>query len=180
MSESQLPEPQEPKPQFRLNVQVFQIFGLVIIALALPFTILILGLLDIRKNTKPNAPVEATETIQTATESPELRSSLNSIAESRMPAPILDDGIRRFVYILQNNRNDATMAALKTALENVGAVCLDASSTRIQKFLAHVPIQKAAKFESDLQALEPSEKPNNSVPVISSSSVTYEITIQCD
>lgn len=180
MSDSQLPEQQEPKPRFRLNVQVFQIFGLVIIALALPFTILILGLLDIRKNTKPNAPVKATETIQTATESPELRSSLNSIAESRMPAPVLDDGIRRFVYIPQNSRNDATVAALKTALENVAAVCLDESPTHIQKFLAHVPVQKAAKFESDLHALEPSEKPSNPVPDGSQSSVTYEITIQRD
>jgi hypothetical protein len=178
MSDSELPEPQEPKPQFQLNVQVFQIFGLVIIALALPFTILILGLLDIRKNTKPDAPAKATETIQTAAESPELRSSLNSIAESRMPAPVLDDGIRRFVYIPQNNRRDATVTALKITLENVGAVCLDA--THIQKFLAHVPVEKAAKFESDLQALEPSKKPNNPVPVVSHSSVTYEITILRD
>ena len=180
MSDSELPEPQEPKPQFQLNVQVFQIFGLVIIALALPFTILILGLLDIRKNTKPDAPAKATETIQTAAESPELRSSLNSIAESRMPAPVLDDGIRRFVYIPQNNRRDATVTGLKITLENVGAVCLDSTPTHIPKFLAHVPVEKAAKFESDLQALEPSKKPNNPVPVVSQSSVTYEITILRD
>ena len=180
MSDSQLPESQEPKPQFRLNVQVFQIFGLVIIALALPFTILILGLLDIRKNTKPNAPAKATETIQTAAESPDLRSALNSIAETRMPAPLLDDGIRRFVYNAESNRKDATVAALKNALENVGAVCLDESQIRCQKFLAYVPVQKAEKFETELQALKPSVMPHNPMTEVSLSSVTYEITIQRD
>lgn len=180
MSDSQHPEPLEPKPRFRLNVQVFQIFGLVIIALALPFTILILGLLDIRKNTKPNTPEKIMETIQSSVEPPDLRSAFNSIAESLMPTPLLEDGIRRFLYVYKKTQSVTTETHLKRNLENVGAICLDASETRRQKYLAHIPIQQAEKFESDLDALQPSEKPSHPLNVNSQASVSYEITIQRD
>jgi len=180
MSDSQHPEPQEPKPRFRLNVQVFQIFGLVIIALALPFTILILGLLDIRKNTTPNTPEKITETKQTSDEPPGLRSAFNSIAESLMPTPLLEDGIRRFLYVYKKIDNATTESDLKRTLERFGALCLDVSQTRRQKYLAHIPIQQAEKFESELDAMEPSEKPRHPLNVNSQASMSYEITIQRD
>ena len=178
MSDSQHPELQEPKPRFRLNVQVFQIFGLVIIALALPFTILILGLLDIRKNTKPNTPEKITETKQTSDEPPGLRSAFNSIAESLMPTPLLEDGIRRFLYFYKKTDSATTESDLKLTLERLGAICLDASQTSRQNYLVHIPIQQAEKFESDLVALEPSEKPRHPLNVNSQASLSYEITIQ--
>lgn len=180
MSDSQHPEPLEPKPRFRLNVQVFQIFGLVIIALALPFTILILGLLDIRKNTKPNTADKITETIQTSVEPPGLRSAFNSIAESLMPTPLLEDGIRRFLYVYKKTDSVSTETDLKRTLERLGALCLDASQTSCQKYLIHIPIQQTEKFESDLDSMKPSEKPRQPLNVDTQASVSYEITIQRD
>ena len=66
-----------------MNAQVFQILGLLAFALALPVTILILGLIGMRKD-RLNARVE-TQISESAAEFPSLRQSLESIAEVNLP-----------------------------------------------------------------------------------------------
>ena len=66
-----------------MNAQVFQILGLLAVALALPITILVLGLIGIRKD-RLNAPVE-TQITDSTSEVPGLRQSLESIAEANLP-----------------------------------------------------------------------------------------------
>ena len=178
MSESQLPEPQEPKPRFRLNVQVFQIFGLVIIALALPFTILILGLLDIRKNTKPSATTKSVNATQRSTEVPGLRSTLDSIAASHLPRPTLDDGIRRYGFVLPKPNSTPSETALRSALDSVGAICLSSSNETAEKFIASVSVDVALQFEEALLSLNPITKPLEPIDSRAASSWSYEITIQ--
>jgi hypothetical protein len=75
--------PNEAVPKFRVNAQVFQILGLLAVALALPITILVLGLIGIRKD-RLNAPVE-TQITDSTSEVPGLRQSLESIAEANLP-----------------------------------------------------------------------------------------------
>jgi len=75
--------PDEAVPKFRVNAQVFQILGLLAVALALPITILVLGLIGIRKD-RLNAPVE-TQITDSTSEVPGLRQSLESIAEANLP-----------------------------------------------------------------------------------------------
>ena len=178
MNKSEIPDPSEPQPRFRFNVQVFQIFGLVIIALALPFTILILGLLDIRKNTKPSGTTISEASTQTATEAPGLRATLDSIAESKLPMPALDDGIRRFSFILRKSNNSDSEASLRSALNRVGAICVDTSKDHVEKFLARVSLEKAQEFELTLISLDPTVKPLGGIDSKSAdSSLNYEITV---
>jgi hypothetical protein len=75
--------PDEAVPKFRVNAQVFQILGLLAVALALPISILVLGLIGIRKD-RLNAPVE-TQITDSTSEVPGLRQSLESIAEANLP-----------------------------------------------------------------------------------------------
>jgi len=90
--------PEEPVAKFRINIQVFQILGLLGIALALPITILVLGVLDIRKTQKkPPEP---------APEVPGLRESLETLAGHKWPNPSLDSEMRVF-KLLTENPNDA-------------------------------------------------------------------------
>jgi hypothetical protein len=83
--------PEEPLPKFRVNAQVFQILGLLAIALALPITILVLGLSGMRKD-RLNAPVE-TQITDSTSEVPGLRQSLESIAEANLPIGHLESPI---------------------------------------------------------------------------------------
>jgi hypothetical protein len=178
MNKSENPDPSEPQPRFRFNVQVFQIFGLVIIALALPFTILILGLLDIRKNTKPNVSTISEANNQGSTEAPGLRATLDSIAETKLPMLAFDDGIRRFSFILRKSNNSDSEASLRSALNRVGAICVDTSKDHVEKFLARVSLEKAQEFELTLISLDPTVKPLGGIDSKSAdSSLNYEITV---
>ncbi|MFM8715434.1 MAG: hypothetical protein ACKOF3_01400, partial [Spartobacteria bacterium] len=76
--------PEEPPPKFRLNAQVFQILGLLGVALALPITVLILGLNGIQKE-KQSSVVKEVQVTETAAEVPGLRQSLESIANANLP-----------------------------------------------------------------------------------------------
>ena len=177
MNDSELHEAQETKPRFRFNVQAFQLFGLALIALALPFTILILGLLDIRKNSKQSGPSTTQETSPTISEAPGLRAALDSIAESKLTVPVLDDGIRRFSFVLKKSDSSTVESALRSALDGVGAFGVDASKNHAEKFIARVSIEKALEFDRTLADLGPSAKPSASIDSHETSSINYEITL---
>ena len=86
--------PDEAVPKFRVNAQVFQILGLLAVALALPITILVLGLIGLRKD-RLNAPVQ-TQISDSAAEVPGLRQSLESIADANLPIGPVESPMRIF------------------------------------------------------------------------------------
>ena len=88
-------KPEEPVPKFRLNAQVFQILGLLAVALALPITVLILGLNGIRKERQSTVVAEA-QVSEAATEVPGLRQSLESIANANLPVGPVESPMRIF------------------------------------------------------------------------------------
>jgi len=89
------PPPNQPEPKFRINPQVFQILGLLGVALALPITILILGINGIRKERLPTAAAQP-QTAESVAEVPGLRQSLESIANASLPVGAVDSPMRLF------------------------------------------------------------------------------------
>jgi hypothetical protein len=88
-------KPEEPPPKFRVNAQVFQILGLLGVALALPITVLILGLNGIRKERQSTVVAEV-QVSEAAAEVPGLRQSLESIADANLPVAPVESPIRIF------------------------------------------------------------------------------------
>jgi hypothetical protein len=87
--------PEEPLPKFRVNAQVFQILGLLAVALALPITVLILGLNGIRKERQSTVVAEV-QVSEAAAEVPGLRQSLESIADANLPVGLVESPMRIF------------------------------------------------------------------------------------
>jgi hypothetical protein len=88
-------KPEEPAPKFRINAQVFQILGLLGVALALPITVLILGLNGIRKERQSTVVAEV-QVSEAAAEVPGLRQSLESIADANLPVGPVESPMRIF------------------------------------------------------------------------------------
>lgn len=92
-------KPEEPVPKkFRVNGQVFQILGLLGVALALPITVLILGLNGIRMERQSTVVAEA-QVSEAAAEVPGLRQSLESIANANLPVGPVESPMRIFKLI---------------------------------------------------------------------------------
>jgi hypothetical protein len=87
--------PEEPLPKFRVNAQVLQILGLLGVALALPITVLILGLNGIRKERQSTVVAEV-QVSEAAAEVPGLRQSLESIADANLPVGLVESPMRIF------------------------------------------------------------------------------------
>lgn len=95
-------------PKFRINKQVFQILALVGVALALPITILVLGLIGIRQNqqsTAPNPSIEASG----------LRETLESIANNNLQSGQLESPIR--IFRLNDDKSDVAAQKRQKLLE---------------------------------------------------------------
>lgn len=80
-------------PKFRINAQVFQILGLLGVALALPITVLILGINGIRKERQSTVVTETPASVAQA-EVPGLRQSLESIANANLPVGPVESPMR--------------------------------------------------------------------------------------
>ena len=141
--------PDEPVPKFRANAQVFQILGLLAIALALPITILVLGLIGMRKD-RLNAPVETRISDSTA-EVPGLRQSLESIAEANLPIGPVESPVRIFKL-----RLDAAQKSEKKRLELLDvfkrseAGFAETGDSTQQSWIVTVESSRVALFENDL------------------------------
>ena len=150
MSESDPAQrPDEPVPKFRVNAQVFQILGLLVVALALPITILILGLIGMRKD-RLHSPVETRISDSTA-EVPGLRQSLESIAEANLPIGPVESPTRIFRL-----RLDATEKSEKKRLEildlfkRCDAGFAETGDSTQQIWIVTVEPSRVALFENDL------------------------------
>jgi len=120
-----------PNPPFRPNRQVFVVLALLLLALALPITMVIIGTHGIPKDSP--APPDATA----------LRQSVEGIAAQRFGEPKLSDGRREIPF----SGSTAEMAARRTLIEKaakaVGGSVLPGDS----ELLIGIPGDRAGEFE---------------------------------
>jgi hypothetical protein len=141
--------PDEPVPKFRVNAQVFQILGLLAVALALPITILVLGLIGMRKD-RLNASVETQITDSTA-EVPGLRQSLESIAEANLPIGPVESPMRIFRLRLDEaEKRDKTRLELLDVFKRSDAGFAETGDSAQQSWIVTVEPSRVALFENDL------------------------------
>jgi len=137
---------------FRLNPQVLQMLALVLMALAIPVTLVALGVLKMSSKSGDSAVVS---------ESPALRAALEQAAEETFPAPeALSDG--RSIYILsavggdQASGKQAEIERTARALKG-GILPADPGKLGEQRILVQIPAENSALFESTaLQGFLPS------------------------
>lgn len=160
------PESQEnPPPPFRWNPKVIQMVALVMVALALPLTIAIYGIRDIRK---------ASETTVDATG---LRTVLENIVDEKWKAPVLEGAFHAVGRDVPDG--DACVRAgdaLQSLVRDSGGSVLtpekiEAGGTR---WLVQIPADRAAAFEAQLGSAGYSEP----VGKRSSDPVIYAVEIR--
>ena len=141
--------PDEPVPKFRVNAQVFQILGLLAVALALPITILVLGLIGMRKD-QLNAPVESRVSDSPA-EVPGLRQSLESITEANLPIGPLESPMCVFRLRLDGAENrDKKRLELLDMFKRSDAGFAETGDSAQQSWIVTVEPSRVALFENDL------------------------------
>lgn len=143
--------PDEPVAKFRLNIQVFQILALLGIALALPLTILVLGILDIRKNQKTTTEPAK---VEIASEIPGLRQSLESIAEVQWPETTMDSEMRVFKLFIGNEDNGQKKRSeiIDFLTNQLGSVFLELQEPDKQCWIVTWDATKTEEFEKTLIA----------------------------
>lgn len=114
---------------FRLNARVVQMVAIVLMALAIPLTVAILGVT--RMTARPSAEPDTSV----------LRSLAESAAEEHFPMPVLDDGrgrISRPVRAQPGIRQHVTAAG--------GSILPDAD-----RWLVTIPAENIAGFEASME-----------------------------
>jgi hypothetical protein len=144
--------PHEPVPKFRLNTQVFQILGLLAVALALPITILILGLSGMRKD-RQAAPRDTGIADSTA-EVPGLRQSLESIAAANLPVGSVESSMRIFRLYVNGaeNRNPKRLEVLDV-LKQSGIGFVELRDSTQESWIVTVESSQAVGFEKNLTSI---------------------------
>ncbi len=144
MSEIQNPVPEEmPPPPFRWNSKVLKMLALLMVALALPVTIAILGIRDLRNAAPPAPEVEG------------LRGALETVVDSKWKEPFLEGAVRTATRGVANGD-----ACLETG-DDVQALARDCGGSvlapeRIEeggtRWLIQIPADRKAAFEAGLAA----------------------------
>ena len=144
--------PDEPVPKFRLNTKVFQILGVLAVALALPITILILGLSGLRE--QQMAVSTETEISSPAPEVPGLRQSLESIAAANLPVGAIESPIRIFRLGVDGAENSGTKR-LETLdfLERSGSGFVELDNSAQQTWIVTVHSGRVVEFENNLTSI---------------------------
>ena len=144
--------PNEPVAKFQLNAKVFQILGLLAVALALPVTILILGLSGMRKDRQP-APVETGIADSTA-EVPGLRQSLESIAAANLPLGSVESSMRIFRLCVNGaeNRNKKRLEVLDF-LKRSDIKFVELGDSAQESWIVTVESSRAVVFEKNLMSI---------------------------
>jgi hypothetical protein len=145
------PNPEEPLPKFRLNSQVFQIVGLLAVALALPITILILGVLGIQKERR-----DARQTLEPTpvAELPGLRQSLEAIADATLSVAPVDSPVRTFWLQAQSNEIvQKKRAELLDCFTRTPAGVVETGEMTNPHWIVSLPTGEVRAFESELQKL---------------------------
>ena len=141
--------PDEPVPKFRVNAQVFQILGLLAVALALPITILVLGLIGMRKD-RLITPVENQISDSTA-EVPGLRQSLESIAEANLPIGPVESPMRIFRLRLdEGQKSGKKRLDLLDLFKRSDSGFAETGDSDQQSWIVTVESSRVALFENEL------------------------------
>jgi hypothetical protein len=146
-------KPEEPPPKFRVNAQVFQILGLLGVALALPITVLILGLNGIRKERQSTVVAEV-QVSEAAAEVPGLRQSLESIADANLPVGLVESPMRIFSLRYE----DAAQRVQKRnevleLFKRSGIPFVETGETAADTWIVKVEPNSAESFENGLISL---------------------------
>lgn len=141
---------EEPVPKFRINAQVFQILGLLGVALALPITVLILGINGIRKERQSTVVTETPASLAPA-EVPGLRQSLESIANANLPVGPVESPMR----ILRFRDADAAQGEQKRSavldfFKRSGIPFVDTGDSAACSWIVTVEPNAAESFENAL------------------------------
>jgi len=141
--------PEEPLPKFRVNAQVFQILGLLAVALALPITILILGLSGMRKDRLKAS--EEPRISDDAAEVPGLRQSLESIAEANMPIGPVESSMRIFRLRADGGENcEKKRLEVLDFLKQLDVGLAETGDSAKQSWLVAIGANQATLFEGEL------------------------------
>jgi hypothetical protein len=142
MSEEPNPDFEEtPTPPFRWNGKVLQMVSLVLVALALPMTIAIYGIRDIRKASEPIPDAVG------------LRAVLENVVDQQWQAPVLEGAAR--ISVREVPDGEACLKAgetIQNLVRNCGGVVLtpekiESGGTR---WLVQIPGDRVASFERGL------------------------------
>ena len=137
-----VPDTDGAPAKFRMNRRVFQMVCLALVALALPITMLILGVREMRK---PGVGLAETAG---------LRQVLTAIAEVNLPTPVIPTDIRRFEL---SSADPAVLAqaqeALREEMENPGVLLLEHIETAGSRWLVKIPEPEVRSFERRLVGL---------------------------
>jgi hypothetical protein len=140
------PENAEKRP-FRFNSKVVHVGALVMLALALPLTLAILGFRDMRKPAVTSEPAPEVEG---------LRGALETVVDSRWSAPVLDSGTHRVVKEVPNGDeclkvgNAVQEVARKMNLTVIIPEKIESGGTR---WLVQMPVGSVSAFELELGLL---------------------------
>jgi hypothetical protein len=144
--------PDEPVPKFRLNAKVFQILGVLAVALALPVTILILGLSGMRKD-RQSVPMETGIEDSTA-EVPGLRQSLESIATANLPVGSIESSMRIFTLRMNGAENLRTKRLeVLDFLNRSGIGFVELSGSTQESWIVTVESSQNLGFEKNLTSI---------------------------
>lgn len=143
--------PEEPLKKFRLNPHVFQIVGLLAVALALPITILVLGVVGMQKERR-----DARETLEPTpvAELPGLRQSLEAIADAKLSVAPVGSPMRTFWLqakseeIFQKKR-----AELLDCFNSARAGVVETGEATNPHWIVSLQTEEGREFESELQKL---------------------------
>jgi hypothetical protein len=146
-SENQSPE---TSASFHFNAKVAQMLAIILLALAMPITIAVLGFLEIRKKSH-------VENSQTIAEPLGLRAAFEHAADASWKAPQgLSSSYRRFELTSQSQEECLRIYPMvKEAAANFGALVVTAESNDPDavRWMAQLPADSAMEFEDILESL---------------------------
>lgn len=144
----------DPAP-FHVNAGVFRILALSAVALALPVTLLVMGVLDMRRqNQSPQAASDATEIAES------LRRNVEAIATDHLRIGPLNDDRRETILTVPDAESSARLiASLKSAAQNAGASVVVSGTPEALRFLVNLPDEARPAFENALAELRETQPP---------------------
>ena len=143
-------KPEEPPPKFRVNAHVFQILGLLGVALALPITVLILGLNGIRKERQSTVVAES-QVSEAAAEVPGLRQSLESIANANLPVGPVESPMRIFRLRYEDAaQREQRRSEVLELFKRMGIPFVETGETAADSWIVKVEPNGAESFENGL------------------------------
>lgn len=128
---------------FRMNAPFFRIIALLLVALALPITLLVIGVRGwIAKPQKlPDEPPVQIEG---------LRATLEEVANKNMPSHLLADERRRFIFSGTKMEMDELRSRIEKSAASLHGTVVSSGEEAPQRLLIQIPESTASLFESSV------------------------------